>query len=397
MSARSMLTANQGGPMGHHHHGHTRRDFFRYCFGSVLAGATIFEEAFLRAGWARAQAQTATASLFTIEKVADGVFAALAKPQALTNSNAAIFVLSRDVLVVDAHSKPSAAASLIAQIKKDVTDKPVRYLVNSHFHWDHTQGDAAYKKANAQVEIITSDATKQLMTQLQRDRLKESLDSVPSLIDAVRSRLSRAKTAQEQAWCNDQLRQLTAYQEEMKSYPLELPTLTFARTYLIKDRSGDLQLAFNGKAHTAGDVQVFSPTKKVVASGDAIIGFLPNLNDGFPRPWPKTIDSVGSWKFDHLIAGHGPVQHGRARMTQFRNYIEDLTARIERAKKAGTPLAELQKTITPASLPTLQSGGFGAFVAENLEKYTVYLGERTPVEERLAANISAIYNNLDRV
>ena len=84
-------------------------------------------------------------------------------------------------------------------------------------------------------------------------------------------------------------------------------------------------------------------------------------------------------------------------MGQFRNYIEDLTARVERAKKAGTPLVELQKTITPASLATLQTGGFGAFVADNLEKYSVYLGQRTPLEDRLTANISAIYNNLDRV
>src|SRR5439155_9379051 len=111
------------------------------------------------------------------EKVADGVYAALARPQVLTNCNAAIFVNSQDVLVVDAHSKPSAAAALIAQIKKEVTTKPVRYLVNSHFHWDHTQGDAAYKANSAKVEIIASDSTKQLMTQLQRDRLKESLDS----------------------------------------------------------------------------------------------------------------------------------------------------------------------------------------------------------------------------
>ena len=84
-------------------------------------------------------------------------------------------------------------------------------------------------------------------------------------------------------------------------------------------------------------------------------------------------------------------------MSQFRDYIEDLTARVERAKKAGTPLAELQKAITPASLATLGSGGFGAFVADNLEKYTVYLGQRTALEDRLTANISAIYTNLDRV
>jgi cyclase len=383
--------------MGHHHHGQTRRDFFRHCFGGVLAGATIFEEAFLRAGWARAQSQVVSGNLFDIEKVAEGVFAALAKPQALTNSNAAIFVLDRDVLVVDAHSKPSAAAVLLAQIKKEVTEKPVRYLVNSHFHWDHTQGDTAYKKANAKIQIIASSATKQLMTTLQRDRLKESLDSVPGLIDAVRSRLSRAATVQEREWCNDQLRQLMAYQDEMKSYPLELPTVTFDKTHLIKDRSGELELAFNGKAHTAGDIQVFSPSKKVVAAGDAIIGFLPNLNDGFPRPWPKTIDSVAAWKFDHIIAGHGSVQHGRERMGQFRNYIEDLTSRVERAKKAGTPLAELQKQINPASLPTLLQGGFGAFTADNLARYTVYLGTRTPLEDRLEANVSAIYNNLDRV
>ena len=50
------------------------------------------------------------------------------------------------VVVVDAHSKPSAAASLIAQIRREVTDKPVRYVVNTHFHWDHMQGDHAYRQ-----------------------------------------------------------------------------------------------------------------------------------------------------------------------------------------------------------------------------------------------------------
>jgi cyclase len=166
----------------------------------------------------------------------------------------AIFVLDRDVLVLDAHSKPSAAAALVAQIKKEVTEKPVHYLVNSHFHWDHTQGDIAYKKADATIEIIASNATKQLMMTLQRDRLKESLDSVPGLIDAVRSRQSRATTAQEREWCEGQFHQLAAYQQEMKDYPLELPTLTFDKTHVIKDRSGELQLAFNGKAVE------FSPT-----------------------------------------------------------------------------------------------------------------------------------------
>jgi cyclase len=382
--------------MHHHAHGHSRRDFFSRAFRGALAGASIIEEAFLRATWARAQAPGASANLFTIEKVADGVYAALARPQILTNCNAAIFVNARDVLVVDAHSKPSAAAALIAQIKKDITTKPVRYLVNSHFHWDHTQGDAAYKASGAKVDIIASEATKQLMTELSRNRLKESLDSVPKQIDDVQARLAKAASNADKERYTDLIRQLKAYQVEMKSYTLELPTITFAKSHVIKDPAGDLHLEFHGRAHTAGDIAVFSPQKRVVASGDAIIGFLPNIADGYPRPWPATINSVGQLAFDHLIPGHGPVQNDRARMTQMRNYIEELTGRIEEGKKSGKPLAELQKTLTMSSVKTLQANGYGSYVADNLKNLTVYLGQRTAVEDRLLANIEAIYKNLDR-
>src|SRR6202047_1831876 len=178
-----------------HHHGHSRRDFFASAFGGILAGASVLEEAFLRATWARAQSAGASTQLFAIEKVADGIYAALARPQVLTNCNAAIFVNSADVLVVDAHSKPSASASLVPQIKKEITAKPVRYLVNTHFHWDHTQGNSTYKASSPKLDIIASDTTKQLMTQLARNRLKESLDSVAPMIDGLQARLAKATSA----------------------------------------------------------------------------------------------------------------------------------------------------------------------------------------------------------
>src|ERR1700719_1721483 len=190
--------------MHNHAHTHSRRDFFSTACGGVLAGASILEEAFLRATWARAQAPAASTNLFRIEKVADGVYAALARPQVLTNCNAAIFVNSQDVLVVDAHSRPSAAASLIAQIRKDITTKPVRYLVNTHFHWDHTQGDEAYRATGSKVEIIASETTKQLLAQNARNRLKESLDGVPKIIDALQARLAKASSAADKEFFKEQ-------------------------------------------------------------------------------------------------------------------------------------------------------------------------------------------------
>jgi hypothetical protein len=135
----------------------------------------------------------------------------------------------------------------------------------------------------------------------------------------------------------------------------------------------------------------------VVAVGDIVVGFLPNIGDGFPKPWPATVNSVGQLGFDHLISGHGPVHHGRARMMQMRNYIEELTGRVEDGKKAGKTAAELEKTLTVSSVKTLQANGYARYVADNLSKFTVYLGHKTSLEDRLAANIENIYGNLDRV
>jgi hypothetical protein len=83
-------------------------------------------------------------------------------------------------------------------------------------------------------------------------------------------------------------------------------------------------------------------------------------------------------------------------MLQMRNYIEELTGRVEEGKQAGRPLAELQKTLTMTSIKALQADGYGRYVTDNLNNLTVYLGQKTAVEDRLAANIEAIYNNLDR-
>ena len=361
-----------------------------------MAGASVLEMGFFRAAVARAQAPTATTQLFDIQKIADGVYFALAHPQAFTNCNAAIFVNSQDVLVVDAHSKPSAAASLIAQIKKEVTPKPVRYLVNTHFHWDHTQGDAAYRATGAKVEIIASETTKKLVAENARNRLKDSLAGVPQIIDGLQARLAKASTAADKAFFQEQIRLAHAYQAEMQSFTPELPDITFAKSHVIKDQAHDLHIEFHGRAHTAGDVAVFCPQQRTVATGDAIIGFLPNIADGYPREWPGTINSIGKLGAEHLLPGHGTAQPNFARANQMRNYIEELTGMVESGKKAGKPLAELQKTIKPASLKTLQADGYGTFVADTMQRYSVYLGSRTALEDRLGANIDAIYKNLDR-
>jgi cyclase len=393
---------------GHHHHSRhdhnhvapegatSRRDFLRILMGGALAGASILELAYHRAAWARAAAPTSDANLFDLQKVANGVYFARAHPQAMINCNAAIFVRSKDVVVVDAHSKPSAAASLIAQIKREVTPKPVRYVINTHFHWDHTQGDHAYRVAEEKVDFIASAATKQLMTELAVARVKASVQGVPQQIDALSNQAAHATSPAEKAYCADQIRQLKAYQAELDNYTMELPTITFDKSYVLQDPAFDLHIDFHGHAHTAGDVVVYCPQARAIATGDVIHGFIPNIADGFPRIWPGTIDSIGGADFNTIMPGHAALQTGRIVMTNLRNYIEELTGRVEQGKKAGQTVAEMQKRITVSSLKSLQSNGYEAYLARMSEQSHAHFARVPPLQHDISANVSDIYTNLDR-
>jgi cyclase len=159
-----------------------------------------------------------------------------------------------------------------------------------------------------------------------------------------------------------------------------LPTVTFDKTYVIKDKAHDLHVEFHGRAHTAGDVVVFCPQKRVVATGDMILGTLPFLGDSFPKEWPKTMDSVAKLAFDYVAGGHGAVQHGRQRMTGQRNYIDELAARVDAGKKAGQPLSEIQKSMPLASMKSLKADGYGELVRAGRDEAAMQAAVNTNIE-----------------
>jgi cyclase len=374
----------------------SRRDFLRVLMGGALAGASILELAYHRAAWARAAAPGSDSNLFDIQQVAKGIYFAQARPQAMLNCNAAIFVRSKDVVVVDTHSKPSAAASLIGQMKREITPKPVRYVINTHFHWDHTQGSAAYRRTGEKVDFIASAATRDLMAKLSVDRMKASVGEVPKQIDGLRERAAHSTSAAEKVFCADQVRQLEAYQAELKNYTPELPTITFDKSYVLQDPAYDLHIDFRGHAHTAGDVVVFCPQERAIATGDVIHGFLPFIADGFPRIWPGTIDAIGQADFRSIMPGHAALQTDRTVMTNLRNYIEELTGKVEQGKKAGWTVAEMQQRITVASLKSLHSNGYAGYLARMSEQSHSHFEKLPPLQNDVNVNIGEVYRNLDR-
>jgi cyclase len=379
-------------------HAVSRRDFFQNVV-TGLSGMSILGLAARRAAWAQAAAPGAATDLFEIQNVAEGVYFAFARPQAVGNCNAAIFVNSADVLVVDSHSKPSAASELIAQIRKQVTTKPVRYLVDTHFHWDHAQGNAGYRDAfGKDLKIISSAKTKELEAEFLQARLRKSLDPhdkpfssqphIPVLLDAARQQLSAANSEQQKAAIAERIRQLEAFQKEMQDFQPVLPTVTFGETYVIKDKAHDLHVEFHGRAHTAGDVVVYCPQKRVVATGDMVLGSLPFMGDCYPREWSTTIDSVAKLDFDRICGGHGTVGQGKQRMMSQRNYIAELAERVQKGKDAGMPLAQIQTSTPVASIKAFAADGYGALVTAGRDAAAMQTAVNTNIEhvyDRLGA------------
>jgi glyoxylase-like metal-dependent hydrolase (beta-lactamase superfamily II) len=282
-------------------HNHVSRRSLLSTLLAGWAGASVAEISFVRAAVAQAQSAAAQSKLFDIQKVNDGVFSCVARPAALINCNATIFEQSNQLVVVDTHSKASAAASLIAQIKREVSDKPVRYIINTHFHWDHAQGTSAYREAFSPLDVVSSNATRQAIEQETEKRIRIQLQNdVPVFIETARKKQTDARNAPERDFYADQIRQLEAYRAEMAAFELVVPTITFDSTYILKDAARELHLSFHGRGHTGGDVVVLSPRDRLLATGDLIHGFFPYIGDGYPRHWPGTIDKVGSLDFARI-------------------------------------------------------------------------------------------------
>src|SRR5881398_1246667 len=177
---------------------------------------------------------------FDIKKVADGVHVAVAAPAYKVNSNTAIIESDDGVMVVDTHSKPSAARVVIAHLR-ELTSKPVRYVVNTHFHWDHWHGNEAYPAAYPDAEIVSNQITREAMVKKGLKRIADHVRNVPAEIARLRADLAAATPERD-------LRLAEAYLAEVKALAPPLPTIAFERTMTLYRRDREIQLLHLGRA-----------------------------------------------------------------------------------------------------------------------------------------------------
>ena len=330
-----------------------------------------------------ADAQTAGKELFELKKVGDGVYAAIAAPRYKTNCNAAVIMTNDGVVVVDSHSKPSAARSLYNEIQS-MTKQPIKKIVNTHFHWDHWQGNEAYTGANPNVEILATERTKENLTRSDAGvggvaYIQKQIDAMPGEITKLKADIQKETDPAKKRNLESSLQQAEEFQKELQSMKPALPTRTVSTTTTIQEGGREIQLHVLGRAHTNGDLFIYLPKERVVATGDALIDWMPFMNDGFPVEWPETLNALNKLGFEHIIPGHGEVRP-KSHLVFFRDYFVDLIAAVQKASADGASLDEM-KTKVGDQLASKYESGFS--------KYTVGRSR-----DRVGTNVEAVYTKV---
>lgn len=284
--------------------------------------------------------------LFELVKVSEGVHAAIARKTYPLNSNAAVIINEDDVLIVDSHATPSSARSLMAQVRK-LTPAPARYVVNTHFHYDHARGNQAYVHLYPrEVIIISTGATRDNLINIETARLKADLVEAPGRIARMKAELAEGDSPAKR----EALAAAERYHAELKTMGIVLPTVTFDESLVIHKKTRDIFILFLGRGHTSGDAVVYLPKERVIVTGDLLTSWGPGLNDGYPNEWIQTLDELAKLDFEHVIGGHGAV--GDRRMVEtLRNYLRDLIAEVKVEARKASSFEAARKAVLERLVP----------------------------------------------
>lgn len=292
-------------------------------------------------------AAAAQQEAFELKSVAPGVTLALARPQFVANSNGAIVELDDAVLVVDTHSSPAAARALIRQIGR-LTPKPVRYVVNTHFHYDHWQGNEAYTGVwPAGIDIISSETTRERLAAFGATRAKALLAGFDRQLALLRQRRDTTEDAAARARLADSVQAAEAAVDGLRRMELVLPTLTFDRSLVLRRGAAEVHLLFLGRGHTDGDVVVFLPRERVLIAGDLLTASVPVMGDSHPYDWIRTLEALQRLDFDVVLSGHGDVLRGKETVQLWIDYFRALMEATAAAAGDGLDLAAARDRVVP--------------------------------------------------
>ena len=225
--------------------------------------------------------------------------------------NSGIIIGDDGVIVIDAQATPAMAAQVIERVRK-VTDKPIKYVVLSHYHAVRVLGASGYKAQ----EIIASDTCRAMIAERGKEDWDSEFGRFPRLFRSA------------------------------ESIPgLTWPTVTFKEKMTLWLGKRRVDLMHIGRAHTAGDIVAYVPDANVVFSGDIVeYKSACYCGDAHFTDWPQTLDNLAAFKADALVPGRGEALVGRQTVAEgivlTRDFLTDTYEPVQRSVARGLTLKQ---------------------------------------------------------
>lgn len=291
------------------------------------------------AGSASAQAPLAHRFI----QVAPGVYSAVGNGTIETRSSNMVIVNQDDVVLVDTNITPEATRRLVTDIKT-LTDKPIRYVVNTHWHYDHTDGNQIF---GPEVTIIGHENERTaILAGVLKNRLSLEFQNLPGQLDNLRKQIASEAEAAKKQQAEDRLKLQEAYQEQLRETVPTPPTLTVADHLTLYRGDREIRVLYLGRGHSDTDLMVYLPKEKVIATGDFFEGPATGaLNFGFHYEWAANLEKLKAIDFETVVPGHGEPFKGKDQIAYFQAFLRDLWNQTKTLHDQKVPVADAARRV----------------------------------------------------
>jgi len=291
-----------------------------------------------------------------LQQVGEGVYAIIHADatEEWPHGNTGIVVGEDAVLVVDSTYLPARARADIALIRS-ITRKPVRYLVNTHWHGDHTHGNGVYRDVFPGIAIVGARGNAPLiaLNQARYPRSALAPDSAKrKALAALQASRASGKSDDGKTLDAEALRKLDNNIRLRGIELAEFGKIAIAAPDLLFDGAMELDLGRRrvvltdrGPGNSPHDVTILIPDQRILFTGDLVVHPVPFVINTSPRPWIATLRSIEAMPLTALVPGHGPVMHDLDYVAQLRNLLETAQSRVEAELLQGASLDEVQKRV----------------------------------------------------
>jgi glyoxylase-like metal-dependent hydrolase (beta-lactamase superfamily II) len=278
------------------------KTIIRSLFGLLLAGVTMADEG---------------PFVFEFEELADGVWTGVREDghRFPVMGNTTFVVTDEGVVVFDGGGMPAMSEQIIEKVRA-MTHKPVTHVVISHWHGDHSFGVFRFAEEFPNVQFIAHQFTRDIINSsrinyIDRESgfVESNLEEFTRIVETGIDSEGEEQSETDRAIYARILKDGDVIDHEFLRAKVTPPDIVFTDNYTIESGGRNIELLYLGHGNTAGDIVMWLPDERIVATGDIVVLPSPYAFNMPPRPWAETLRAISALDYKVLVPGHGAVQY----------------------------------------------------------------------------------------